>query len=639
MNKLAERLQERVLLGDGAMGTMLYEAGVFLNTCFDELNLTRPELVRHIHEAYVRAGVDFIETNTFGASAAKLAAYGLADQVGPINEAAAALARQAAGQAVGRTVLVAGAMGPLGVALPPYGQYDPQVAHDAFGQQARILSQAGVDFFLLETFSQVEELLLAIEAVHQAAPEAAIVAQLTTDQHQETLYGERLDQAIQRLAEREAVTALGLNCSVGPSAMLRSLELIRPLTDKPISVQPNAGLPRQVEGRKLYMCTPEYMAEYAKRFFEKGARIIGGCCGTSPDHIRQIVKAVRSLERAQAGGAGRVTAGAVRAAPAETAAIQVAQEAAQQAAAPLAEKSRFGAKLAAGQPVSTIELTPPRGFDLAGVLEKARLCARYGIDAINIPDGPRASSRLSPLVTALKIRQEVDIEPILHVCCRDRNLIGLQSDMLGAYATGLRNVLIITGDPPKLGEYPDATAVFDLDSIGLTRVVRDLNRGLDIAGNPFAPPLGLTIGVGANPVALDIQREIDRFAGKVAAGAEYAITQPVFDPGMLEAFLDQIGSPRAIPIVAGIWPFTSYKNAEFMANEVPGVVVPEPLLERMRHTRTRAEGRRQGIEIAREMIEAVRDRVAGFAVSAPFGNVRIALAVLGLIDEKEIDEC
>jgi len=376
-------------------------------------------------------------------------------------------------------------------------------------------------------------------------------------------------------------------------------------------------MPRSVEGRQLYMCTPEYMAEYAKRFYEKGARIIGGCCGTTPDHIREIARAVRSVDKAVGRATVSVTVGPDR-----------MTEAAPAPAASLEEKSRFGAKLAAGEEVATVEVTPPRGVDMTKIIEKARQCVAAGVDAINIPDGPRASSRLSPMVTAVRIQQEAGMETILHFCCRDRNLIGMQSDILGAGAIGLRNLLIITGDPPKLGEYPNATAVFDMDSIALTNVVRNLNQGLDIGGNRIDPPTALTIGVGANPVAADWDREIVRFRRKVEAGAEYAITQPVFDADSLFRFLDAIDGFR-IPFVAGIWPFTSFKNAEFMANEVPGVVVPNALLDRMSAATTKEQGVALGVQIARELVAKIRGRVAGFAVSAPFGNVQTALAVLG----------
>ena len=605
-------VSEGVLIGDGAMGTMLYQRGVFLNRCFDELNVTDPKLVRGVHTRYLEAGADFIETNTFGANRLKLSRFGLATDVSRINQAGVRIAREAAGD----SVLVVGSMGPLGCELTEHGPITHSEAGRMFQEQGRALVEAGADLLLLETFSNPDELLVAIGAVCGLG-DMAIIAQMTVNERGETIYGEPVDQAISRIARHEGVAAVGLNCSVGPSDMLNSLESIRGVTDKPISVQPNAGMPRQVEGRQLYMSTPEYMAEFAKRFYEKGARIIGGCCGTTPEHIREIVRAVRSVSRA-----------AER--PAASAVVE-AREAAKPAfkeSQPLAARSQFGAKLASGEPVATIEITPPRGVDVTTILEKARQCAAAGIDAINIPDGPRASSRLSPLVTAVRIQTDAGIETILHFCCRDRNLIGMQSDILGASAIGLRNLLIITGDPPKMGDYPSATGVFDMDSIALTSVVHNLNRGVDIGGSVVEPSTSLVVGVGANPVAADLEREIERFRQKVIAGAEFAITQPVFDPDCLFRFLDAT-QEFPIPVVAGIWPFTSFKNAEFMANEVPGVVVPKPLLDRMSRAKTKEEGRALGVEIAQELVAKVRDRVAGFAVSAPFGNVTTALAVLG----------
>jgi methionine synthase / methylenetetrahydrofolate reductase(NADPH) len=611
-----ERVNQRVLIGDGAMGTMLYQKGIFLNRCFDELNLTDASTVAAVHKSYVEAGSEFIETNTFGANQVKLSKFGLANEVERINQAGVRIAREA----VQGAVLVAGAMGPLGCEMTEHGPMTRAEARRVFKQQGAALLEAGADLLILETFSNTDELLTAIEAIGDIG-DIAILAQMTVNEQNETVYGERVDQSLARIAAIEKVAAVGLNCAVGPSSMLGSLELVRSVTDKPISVQPNAGMPRSVEGRQLYMCTPEYMAEYAKRFYEKGARIIGGCCGTTPDHIREIVRAVRAIDKATRRATTAVSVGSSGAGG-----HSVFAE-----AKPLAEKSRFGAKLAAGQEVTTIEITPPRGIDMAAILKKVRVCAEAGIDAINIPDGPRASSRLSPMVTAVRIQQETSMEAILHFCCRDRNLIGMQSDILGAAAIGLRNLLVITGDPPKLGEYPNATGVFDMDSIALTGVVRNLNRGMDIGGNRIDPPTALAVGVGANPVAADMEREIERFGLKVLAGAEFAITQPVFDSDCLFRFLDSIESSR-IPVIAGIWPFTSFKNAEFMANEVPGVVVPGSLLDRMSAARTKEQGRVLGIEIARELVGKLRGRVAGFAVSAPFGNVETALAVLGRMD-------
>ena len=608
-------VNEKVLIADGAMGTMLYQSGVFLNRCFDELNLSDPKRVRKVHDGYVAAGAGIIESNTFGATRQKLAKAGLLGEVEAINRAGVQIARQAAGD----SVLVAGAIGPLGCELAELGPVAAQEANAIFREQGEALVAAGADLLILETFTNPDELLIAIEAV-AGLDDLPIIAEITVTQNNETLFGEPIDQAIGRVARLDAVAAVGLNCSVGPSSMLSSLELIRRVTDKAVAVQPNAGMPREVEGRQLYMSTPEYMAEYAKRFYEKGARIIGGCCGTTPDHIREIARAVQSISRAFDQRAVAI--------PAEPRPMSktVLKE-----PVPLAKRSRFGARLAAGERVTSIELTPPRGVDMTKTIERAAQCAEAGVDAINIPDGPRASSRLSPLVTAVQVQQGAPIEAILHFCCRDRNLIGMQSDILGASAIGVHNLLIVTGDPPKLGEYPTATGVFDLDSVALTSVARNLNRGMDVGGNGIDPPTSLVIGVGANPVAADLDREIKRYMQKVRNGAEYAITQPIFDPDSLFRFMEATEECH-IPIIAGIWPFTSLKNAEFMANEVPGVVVPDRLLDRMGEAKTKEQGRAIGIEIARELVEAIHDRVSGFAVSAPFGNVQTALAVLGKID-------
>jgi len=610
---LRELLAERVVLGDGAMGTMLYEQGVFLNQCFEEVNLTNPDKVKRIHRQYLEAGADFVETNTFGANELKLARFGLAEQMARINTAAVEIARQA----IGQNALVAGSMGPLGREIEPYGTTTKEEAQAAFENQGRALVEAGVDFIILETFSSTDELLVAIKAVSRIT-DLPLVAQMTFNEHNETIYGKAIDTAMAPIAAEPAVTVVGMNCSVGPASMLGSLDIVRSITDKPISVQPNAGLPRLVDNRSVYMCTPEYMAEYAKKFFEKGARIIGGCCGTTPKHIREIVRAVSGLDKAS-----RSTISTVTVSPRQPAPVAEPLQ-----PLPLAEKSRWGKRLANGQKVTTIELTPPHGVAIEKTLDKAKLCEQMGINAINLPDGPRASSRLSPIAIAVKIEQETGIETIVHFCCRDRNLIGMQSDILGAHVLGLRNLLIITGDPPKLGEYPSATGVFDMDSIALTSVVRNLNVGIDIAGNRFSPGLSFTLGVGANPVAVDIEREIEKFRQKVMAGAEYAITQPVFDVSMLLGFIKETQDVK-IPIIAGIWPFTSLKNADFLANEVPGVVVPDKLIERMGGTRTKEQARITGIEIAREIVEQIGSHVAGFAVSAPFGNVETALAVLG----------
>jgi homocysteine S-methyltransferase len=612
-NKLIELLNAKLIFGDGAMGTMLYTKGVFINTCFEELNISRPQLVGQVHDLYISAGSDFIETNTFGANEFKLARFGLADKTAQINTSAVEIAKKSADG----KILVAGAVGPLGVDIAQGSLITEKQIIDAFTNQINALAKSGVDFLLLETFGNLAELLLVIKTAADVCS-LPIVAQMAANENGETLYGDRIDFALAKAAEFKHVAAVGLNCTIGPAAMLENIELIKKVTTKPISIQPNAGLPQNIDGRTVYMCTPEYMAEYAKRFYEKGVKILGGCCGTTPQHIKEMVKTVRSLHKAD------LSSAVIEIKP-------TAKQGPRQKPVELKNKSKLGAKLASGQKIYSIEISPPRGTDVSGLIEKVKLCQKLGIDAVNIPDGPRASSRLSAMITAIKIKQLCDIETLLHFCCRDRNIIAMQSDLLGIQAVDLKNVLIITGDPPKLGDYPDATAVFDLDSIALTKVVSDLNCGLDIAGNSLSIPTSLVIGVGANPVASDLDREIQRFRKKVQAGAEFAITQPVFDEKSLFKFLELISDCK-IPVIAGIWPFTNYKNAEFMANEVPGVVVPPKILERMSRTKDLRDGQKAGVQIAMELMDKIKDNVAGFAISAPFGNVKMALAAAGKMD-------
>ncbi len=615
-NRLSNLLSEKVVFGDGAMGTMLYSKGVFINTCFEELNLTNPKLVGQIHSQYIAAGCDFIETNTYGANELKLARFGLAEKTKEINAAAADIARNSIlnssrSTGSGSSVLIAGSIGPLGINIAQHSSTTEKDAVRIFTSQITALVQAGVDFLIFETFHNLNELLTAINSAVQSC-ELEIVAQIAVNENNETIYGDQLACAMEKLSKYKQVAAVGLNCSLGPAQMLDALPLIMSVASKPICLQPNAGLPQNVEGRTVYMCTPEYMAEYAKRFYEKGVKIVGGCCGTTPEHIRQITKAVRPIQKADLSFTSIETA-------------QTKYKAELKKPIELKNKSRLGAKLATGEKIYTVEISPPKGTDVSCLIEKVKLCEKYGIDAVNIPDGPRASSRLSAMITAVKIKQNCRIETILHFCCRDRNIIAMQSDLLGLQAVELANILIITGDPPKLGEYPDATAVFDLDSVALAKVISNLNRGIDIAGNSLPMQTSLVIGVGANPVAADLDREIARFKKKVEAGAEFAITQPVFDEKSLFKFLE-LTKDCKIPVIAGIWPFTSYKNAEFMANEVPGVVVPAEILERMSKTKDQQDGKKAGVEIAMELMEKIKDAVAGFAISAPFGNVNMALA-------------
>jgi homocysteine S-methyltransferase len=598
-------LDDGVVLFDGAMGTMLYERGVFINRSFDEVNLLNPDLVEAIHRAYIEAGADVIETNTFGANRFKLKQFSLDDRLHDINREGAAIARRAAGD----DVLVAGSIGPLGLKIEPWGPTSNEEAADAFAEQARGLLDGGIDLFVLETFADLNEIHQAIIAVKRTA-DLPVVAQMTLQADGLGLYGTEPDEFAARLRQFGA-DVVGVNCSVGPKTMLEAVEKMVGAVSCPISAQPNAGIPQNVEGRNIYMASPEYFAEYARRFVQVGAGVVGGCCGTTPAHVAAMRDAIRTVRPV-----GRPRR-ASRPAPVESEVEPV----------PAEKKSRLAARIASGEFVSLVELVPPRGADPSAVLRAASALAEASVDAINIPDSPRATSRMSPLSLAVLIEQRAGIESVLHYCCRDRNILGMQSDLLGAHALGLRNILIITGDPIRTGDYPDATAVFDIDSIGLTNVVHELNHGRDIGGRRLKAPTSFLIGVGVNPAAINFEEEMRRFYWKVDAGAEFAVTQPVFDVAQFERFLKAI-APNRIPIIAGIWPLVSYKNAEFMKNELPGVVVPERVMERMRDAGTGDQAVREGVAVAVEILRSLRPLIDGVQISAPFNRHELALEVL-----------
>ncbi|HEY4102140.1 MAG TPA: bifunctional homocysteine S-methyltransferase/methylenetetrahydrofolate reductase [Gemmatimonadales bacterium] len=610
MTTLRELIADRrVHLIDGAMGTMLYDKGVFLNACFDELVTKAPDVVASVHAAYADAGAEIIETNTFGANPAKLAQYGLGADVESLNAAAARLARGA----VDSSCTIVGAIGPLGVRLEPFGELGRDEAAAMFGRQIDGLLAGGVDGFCLETFSDVAELEAAIRAVRDRS-DLAIIAQVTVGLDGRTAYG-TAPEAFGPALEGAGADVIGVNCSIGPQVVLETAERLVRVVSVPVSAQPNAGLPRDVADRKIYMASPEYVAEYARRMVELGVRFVGGCCGTTPSHVRAIRSFVRSTQPRTPSTTIPVSA--------------VAGTAQGTSEVALDQRSNFGAKLATGSWITTVEVVPPRGVDPGPMLAQARALKAAGIDAVNIPDGPRAQSRQGALISGLLIERDVGLEAVVHYACRDRNLLGMLSDLLGASAAGLRNLLIVTGDPPKMGPYPDATAVFDIDSIGLTNLVSRLNRGLDPGGNPIGAPTRFVPGVGVNPAAVDLDRELRRFAWKVEAGARFAMTQPVFDQAQLERFLERAAAFR-IPIIAGIWPLVSLRNAEFLANEVPGVTVPASTLHRMRTASERGKDAAlaEGIAIAREMLAAIRGQMAGVQVSAPLGKVDVALEVL-----------
>src|ERR1700686_2814290 len=608
---------EHVYLFDGAMGTMLYSKGVFINKCYDELNLRSPEIVLEVHKQYVRAGAEVLETNTYGANRVKLRSFGIEDELRDINVRAVELARQAAGD----SVYVAGAMGPLGIRIEPYGPTGLDEARAFFREQAEALRDGGVDLFVLETMANIAEIEQGILAIRDVCS-LPIVAQMTIGNDSCTIYGDTPRTIAERL-DRAGADVVGLNCSVGPDVMLDAIEEMGVLTAKKISCQPNAGMPREVAGRQMYMASPDYMAKYAKRLIHKGVKFLGGCCGTTPEHIKMMADAVRPLS------------------PRRTFVIierdAKADKPAGQEPAPLETRSHWGHKIAHGEFVTTIEITPPKGPNPEAMIKSVQAIKESGVDAVNVPDGPRAQNRMGTMAVGVLLQQRVGIEPVLHYCCRDRNLLGMHSDLLGCAALGLRNMLLITGDPPKMGPYPDATAVFDIDSIGLTNMVSLMNRGLRLGGNPFGEPTRFTIGVGVNPGHLDLDYELRRLEWKVKAGAEYAITQPVFDVAVLEKFLKRI-SDMHLPVVAGIWPLLSYRNAQFMNNEVPGVSVTDEVMERMRiaSEKSKEHGLREGVTIARETLERVRGQVAGVQVSAPLGRVDLALQVFDGLVEKRV---
>ena len=604
---LIARLKQAPVLCDGAMGTLLYSKGVFINRCYDELNLSQPDLIRDIHREYLQAGAEVIETNTFGANPFRLARHSLANRVRDINLAGVRLAKEAAKSF---DVWVAGSVGPLGVRIEPLGKTSFEEARVAFREQIAALVEGGIDVLILETFGYAEELHQAVLAAREVNPEILLVAQVTIDEDGNCLDGST-PEVVARHLEDWGADVIGCNCSVGPVAMLEAMERIRAVTSLPLSAQPNAGIPRSVEGRNIYLCSPEYMANYTQEFIAAGVRLIGGCCGTTPDHIRAMKSALRV-------GEARVRTSTKPAkAEAQPAAVP---------AVPFAERSRLGAKIAAGEFVTMVEIVPPRGVDIRREAEGARFLKSVGVDAINIPDSPRASARMSNQALSLLLQRDIGIEPILHYTCRDRNVLGIQSDLLGAAAMGIRNLICITGDPPKMGNYPDATAVFDVDSIGLVNIVHNLNRGLDIGGNPIGTGTAFVIGAGANPGISNLDEEIRRFEYKVEAGAEYVVTQPVFDLAQLETFLRRIEHCR-IPVIAGIWPLVSVRNAEFMKNELR-VSVPDSILERMARVSTPDAARAEGVQIAREMLAAVRGMVQGAQISAPLSRYASAVDVL-----------
>ena len=600
------RIKTTPLIFDGAMGTVIYEKGVFLNTCYDELNLTNPDLIKSIHQDYVTAGADVILTNTFGANKIKLEKYGLANKVREINIAGAKLAKS-----ISEEVYVLGSIGSnlsSGEILTPE---NIEQVKDSYREQISALVEAKIDGIIFETFFDIEELLLASSIAKEF--DIPVIASMTLTKEMETPKGLSIVTALKKLDKSQSVDILGLNCSIGPHAMLSAVEKVIGSISKPLVVQPNAGHPQKRDGRMIYLSTPEYFTSYCKNYINLGVMGVGGCCGTNPEHIKEMARTIKALTGVKK--------------HVEISKIEVQNT--NITVTPTIEKSNFAKKLfSKTEKAISIEITPPRSVDLTPMLEKVQKCKDVGVDAINIPDGPRASARISPMVAGVMIEQKIGIEVILHYCCRDRNLIGMQSDILGGYAAGIKNYLVITGDPPKLGNYPQATAVFDVDAVGLTKVIHNLNHGEDIAGNEINPPTSILIGVGANPCAVNLKKEIKHFYNKIDAGAEYVMTQPVFDADTLLRFIDITSKYKQIPVVAGIWPLVSLKNALFLKNEVPGVEIPDRIIERMEKANTKEDALKIGIEIAHEIKQKIDSSVQGYQISAPFGKVDLAINII-----------
>ncbi len=599
-------LKENLVLLDGAMGSLIYERGVFIDKCYDELNLSRPELIRTIHEDYVRSGAKVIESNTYGANRYKLKSHNLLDQIEVINRKGVEIAFEAAGE----NAYVAGSMGPLGEEIEPWGEISLDAVFKAYAEQAGYLAEAGVQLFILETFQDIREMEQAIKAIRSIS-DLPIVAMMTVGEDGKTRYGLDLDDITGKLLASEA-TVIGLNCTVGPKPMLDFVERMTAVSDKPICLMPNAGRPQYTDGRMIYLSTPEYFSVYTKRFIDKGVRMMGGCCGTTPEHISKMANAL-AMKQTRIQHSLQIG-------------IRPVTEDPLPDPVPQAGKSRLSKKMSKGEQIVLVEMVPPRSTDITKPLEGARLLKEAGVDAINIPDGPRATARMTGLALAVLLEQQVGIETVIHYTCRDRNLLGMQSDLLGAAALGIRNILAITGDPPMIGDYPQATAVFDIDAIGLVHLIDNLNHGIDVGEKRIGDPTAFFAGVGLDPNSINRENELHRLQMKKDAGAEFIITQPVFDIDSLESFMGKVELDK-LYLIAGIWPLVSLRNAEFMKNEVPGVFVPDSVIAYIARYETKEDQLKAGIEIAQSMVEKVLSFVHGIQVSAPFGRYSLALEV------------
>lgn len=594
---------------DGAMGTQLYERGVFVNVCYDEVSLSRPETVASIHRDYVEAGAEVIETNTFGANPVKLSGFGLEDRTEEINRAAAELAREAANC----RAAVVGAVGPLGIRIDPWGPTSDDEARAFFRRQASGLATGGVDAFLLETFSDLNEARQAILAVRDVS-DAPIVAQVSVEEGGRTIYGTDAEEAAAVLDEWGA-DVVGVNCSVGPAEMLDVIARMGRATSKPLIAQPNAGLPRAVGDRKIYLASPTYMARYALRMVEAGARFVGGCCGTTPEHIQALRDALSGLT-----GRDHEVVGERAASP-----IELRETAAE----PLADRSPLGRRLTTDEAVVSVELLPPEGWDVAPLLDAATEAVGRGANLITVAESSRGPSRMGALPAAIMLAGRLEGDTAIRFSCRDRSMSRMISDLLGAMAAGVRNVIAVSGAPTRTGPQTDRMALFDLDSIGLTRVLDRLNRGWDPAGRGLGGPTSFVVGVVTSPGAEDRSREARRLQKKIDSGADFVVTQPVFDASELESFLDDVGV--TVPLVVGVAPLSSARDAEYLAGEVPGVHVPGEVVQRMREAERKGDdaAMNEGLAIAREVIQRVRGRARGFHLTPMRSRCQVTLELLG----------
>ena len=612
--ELSRRLAAGPLLCDGAMGTLLYARGVSLDACFDVLNLNNPRVVQSIHADYIAAGADCIETNTFGANRFKLAVHGLERQVREINRRGVALARDVR-ESSGRDVFVLGSIGPLGKYLAPLGTVTPDEARAAFQEQAEALLEGGVDAFVIETFSDLDEVALAVAAI-RAITDVPIIAQMAFTDDGTTFTG-RPAAEVARALRALPIQALGANCSVGSSTLYEVLEHMRPEAgDLPLCIQPNAGLPSRIGERLIYLSSPVYMAEYAERMVGAGAHLVGGCCGTTPQHIAAMREVLDRRRPARAES---------RSAPVTVSPVTAGVSPGLHVARP---PTLLGRKLAAREFVVTVELDPPRGHTVEKLVQGAKLLRERGVDIVDINDGSLGRVRMAVLPTALLVREATGLDINMHFTCRDRNLMGIQGDLLGAHALDVRNILAMTGDPPRAGDYANATAVFDVDGVGLMEVLRRMNEGQDATGSSIGEPTSFYVGAALNPAAEDVAREIDRFKRKVRAGARWIQTQPVYDVAQLDRFLERAGG-SPVPVLVGILPLHSARHAEFLHNEVPGITIPEDV---RRHLREAGDGAlRLGFEMAQELVRNVRTRYAGAYLMPSFGRFEVVAEVLDAI--------